>query len=380
MTSVKRSERRIRAAIALIALSGLSAAGLPADAQTTSMPGANAITVTKDDSTARSLPATFYGVNGQQRSTIAWAQNGPSNFTTALNSLHIGLLRFPGGTPSDFWDGSHFASPSFITGGDFIGSYYYGNPPSPFLSPLSELQSELGFASQASPAPATAAVVTLNVLTDPAVEENTDPSCQQDPTSCTPTHNSPDLDYQILALETASNPICIDGTSCPPLSIPYVELGNEFYFSNPCFLDVYPDNTSTSGLDIAGLEYAELLAGKSCPTNVTEPTDCVSSPNWVSAIRSADPGAQIAAVAVDVGNATAPRILNWNQTFLSAPTIPAVDALVLHVYRGTDLANLPSVTDPALPFGTPNNARHDDVAATMLAVPFATMAESRPIT
>jgi hypothetical protein len=343
MSSIKQGRFTVQVGVALAALSALAATCRSAEAQTNTSP----ITVTKDGGTDRALPIPFYGVNGQQRGFVAWAQNGVSAFTSALNGLNLGVLRFPGGTSSQFWDWSNFTLPLFFGGGDFIGSFYYGNPPSQFQSPLSELQSELADASQSS-GPPTAPLFVLNVLTDPAVIKNTNPTCQSNPSSCTPSPNSPDLAYQLLMLQTASNPTCLSGMSCQALAIPYVELGNEFYFANPCFVDVYPDlmvtptpatdatategSTITQPIDTAGLQYANLLVGNN------------GSTNWVTQIKSTDPGAQVAAVAVDIADNTAARIVDWNSTFLSAPIIPPVDALTLHIYRPTNLGNLETVS------------------------------------
>jgi hypothetical protein len=143
MSSIKQRRFTVQVGVVLAALSALAATCRSAEAQTNTSP----ITVTKDSGTDRALPIPFYGVNGQQRGFVAWAQNGASAFTSALNGLNLGVLRFPGGTLSQFWDWSSFTSnstlnlalPLFFSGGDFIGSFYYGNPPSQFQSPLSEL-------------------------------------------------------------------------------------------------------------------------------------------------------------------------------------------------------------------------------------------------
>jgi len=285
-------------------------------------------TITVTAGTSETIASHLYGVNGQQRNDDLWDQQSNPSFNSALASLNLSVLRFPTGTGANYWDWSV---------GDFDG--YYVNAASTYQSQLSELQNELSSAgSQAQ------VDFILNVLTDPT---NCTISQWVNGTSgkcLTPTPSSPNFTYQIHMLQHANQ---------TNLSIPFVELGNEFWNTGTCNEGVYPSGTSS--LDQGGYNYATAIVNG----------------NWSSQIRSTDTGVQISAIA----NYQPPQLtgdnrrIYWNESFFTASPLPDVDALTIHIYRNSDISGLSGVT-ANLPFNGPGN--RSDVVKTMLAVPFHT--------
>ena len=194
-------------------------ASVPASSQT--------IIVGLDSAHLRStFKSKFYGVNGQERNSLPWDQTIPNanpptyfnpGFPPALQGLNLGVLRFPTGTGANYWDWNQ---------GDFLLNYDDGHTAaSLYTSPLSELKNEL---ASASPAGNTTALFILNMLTDPMCV----PAPPGPPTSyCTPSPSSPNEAYQLQMLQEAKN---------IGLNIPQIELGNEFYLPQACYMDVYP--------------------------------------------------------------------------------------------------------------------------------------------
>ena len=95
------------------------------------------ITASLNASTKRPI-GPFYGANGQLRNSENWFQSSNPGFASALQDLAYGILRVPSGQGGNYWD---YSTGDFVTGyGKLTNS---GNPPSPYPSPLSELQTEL---------------------------------------------------------------------------------------------------------------------------------------------------------------------------------------------------------------------------------------------
>lgn len=276
------------------------------------------------------IRSRLYGVNGQERNTVAWDQVPNPDFDAALKKLNLGILRFPAGTGANYWDWRT---------GDFDG--YYRKKPSNYPSPISELALELASASNETQ---TSADFVLNLLTDPD-------KCELGASHCLAlSPSSPNWAFQ--------QPLFLQG-----VDIPYVELGNEYWLEVPDYVDVYPNRTSSEGYDIAGKEYAELL----------------SNEEWVENIKDIKRTIQVGAAAKYLGphGRNAPlRETTWNESFFSASKLPDVDALVLHIYVPTNFSALPGVRH-TLPFGDSEGGKGfgSNVTATMLAVPFHIQAD-----
>ena len=159
------------------ALAGCSQASPSSGTQTVS--ANNTITASLNASTKRSI-GPFYGANGQQRNSENWFQNSNPGLASALQGLAYGILRLPSGTGGNYWD---------YNSGDFVTGYgtltHSGNAPSRYPSPLSELGTELGYASQGD--------YVLNALTDPTCSSG-----------CSFSSTPPNERSQLQALSTIS--------------------------------------------------------------------------------------------------------------------------------------------------------------------------------
>lgn len=223
------------------------------------------------------------GGGGSGATAVTTASGG--SVGPALGQLSLGTLRFPGGTAGSYWDWS---------AGDYVSNYYYATTPSLYTSLLSERQAELTAASQSS-FPATQGVYLLNMLTDP----------QCTPTApnpyCTLTPSSPNLPYQEMLLNTLEN------DNAQPA---FIEMGNEYYFSKPCYTAVYNQDGGVYGA----------LAN-----------------TWISDIHelSGYSSAKTAGVAAHTGGNSA--LINWNHQLMYGNSnkigpLTAADAVTLHPY------------------------------------------------
>ena len=276
------------------------------------------ISVGLDAATLRALPAGFYGANGQQRNSEPWDQSPSPNqprynpdFATALQGLHYGILRFPAGTGGNYWNWQT---------GDFVGNYLLSNtasPPSPYPSPLSELDSELRSASSGRnrsllEGPQIDGDFVLNALSDPLCIP------PQGSQYCSFTPTSPDEAYQLQLLDSLAR---------EHINVVSVEIGNEYLLTFADYENVYPDAQA----------YAT-LANK-----------------WATDIHKMFPSLKVAAVAAHcVSCGAAMRQAAWNSNLMSVLTVP--DAVVIHLYTPSGLAAGTTVTNVT--------------AATMLLTPF----------
>ncbi len=234
------------------------------------------ITASLNASTKRPI-GPFYGANGQQRNSENWFQNSNQGLASALQGLAYGILRVPAGTGSNYWD---------YNTGDFVTGYgtltHTGNAPSLYPSPLSELKTELGYASQG----------------DYVVNALTDPTCSS---GCSFSSTPPNESYQLQALSTIS----ADG-----MNVQYVELGNEYYLGWSDYTSVYPSVS----------DYVT-LANK-----------------WIADIKAAHPGFKVAVVGDSCSTCSSTRGSGWNQGLMSGLT--GADAVTLHVYTASGLKGL----------------------------------------
>jgi len=258
------------------------------------------IMVVLDAKHARSsFKAAFYGVNGQQRNSLPWDQVATpamgcppptSGFSQALQGLNLGVLRFPAGTGSNYWDWQT---------GDFDASSGMKTP-SCYVSHLLELQRELQSASQPS-GTQTHALFALNILTDP--------KCT---TMCTLSSGSPNEGYQLNLLRKAAT---------DQINIDYLELGNEFYLNNPDYKAVYP----------TAQDYA------------------TEANKWILDVRklSGYSSVKIAAVGAHISDPSATdRKNSWNRNLMT--TLQGADAVTIHVYPGTNLPPGTTSFDPSM--------------------------------
>jgi hypothetical protein len=270
------------------------------------------ISIGLDATTSRALPAAFYGANGQQRNSEPWDQS-PSpdqplynpGFPSALEGLHYGILRFPAGTGGNYWDWQT---------GDFVSNYLLTNtasPPSPYPSPLSELESELGSAAQVSGAQINGDFV-LNALSDPLCV----PAVGSQDCSFTPA--SPDEAYQLQLLASLAQ---------QHINVASAEIGNEYYLTFPDYENVY-----------ATAQAYATLANK-----------------WATDMHTMFPTLKVAAVGAHCASCgSGSRMGNWDSGLMSVLTVP--DAVVIHLYTPSGLASGTAVTNTS--------------AATMLLTPF----------
>ena len=285
------------------------------------------ITVGLDSSTARSFPMRFYGANGQERDSLPWDQEMctagvciPDNpgFSPALQRLHYGILRFPGGTGANYWNWSTGDSVTNYDPDTLKGAE---KPPSPFPAPLSEFAAELNSASQPGGTTPTRGDYVLNMLTDPLCVTFSGGFCGYSP-------SSPNETYQLQLLQQLAN---------DQISVGHLELGNEFFYDASIFPNypvVYPTVT----------KYA----------NVAN--------QWITDIKNLYPSVKIAAVGANSAKSypcdlTAPRIDSWNCGLMN--TLVGADAVTLHVYPPSGLC-VGNVCSPLT----------DSTAETMLETPF----------
>jgi hypothetical protein len=220
---------------------------------------------------ARPLTPTFFGVNGNNtRGRVPWDR---ADLGTALASLRPGTIRYPAGTIGNYWD---WRRGWFQPNGPWQGQTVGGQEIVPFdnsLTPYGVALSRCG----AEP------TFMLNLHTfEGRVASATDSQRM--------------LQDQIQFLRQAES-----------LGIPVtrIELGNEFYLSAanaPDYTQRFP----------------------------TAAAYAVEASSWASALRSAFPAAQIAAVATNATGTNSARREGWNAGLLSA--LSGVDVVTMHPY------------------------------------------------
>jgi hypothetical protein len=263
--------RTVLKASAALGLSG--AAGLTWQAS-----AARAATATvRRSGTARPLAPTFFGLNGNNlQESLAWNR---ADLDTALTSLRPGVLRYPGGTIGNYWSwNAGWFQPNGPWPGQTNGQA--GTVITPFDNSLTPFKTAL-VRSRAE------ALFMVNMLTvDGRLATNAD--------------NQRMIQDQVRFLQAAAS---------AGISVKRVELGNEFYLAGPAAGANGSDYTSRFPTAAAYAQQANA---------------------WVSAIHSAFPAAQIAAVGADATGNNAARREGWNSAVLAA--LNGANALTLHPY------------------------------------------------
>jgi hypothetical protein len=227
-------------------------------------------TVTSNRGATRQIAPYFLGYNNVPIHSPSW--NDP-NAVKAAVQLKPGTLRYPGGTVANYWD--------------WRSGWFVPDAPAGFLNSLRTMYrlEELQIAVKATGAKP---IYVLNMLTS-------------------------DLNSQLEMLRTAK------GMGLP---VELVELGNEFYLSQP-------DDVVTKFP--TGRDYG------------------IMATSWINAIRAVFPEVKIAAVGgAPVSNsASNSRKASWNQGLLQS--LHGADALTLHPYvpiqAGADTVDVTSLED-----------------------------------
>src|SRR5215471_13672927 len=202
---------------------------------------------------ARQISPYYLGYNNVPIHSPSWDD---PDAVRAATQLKPEILRYPGGTVANYWD--------------WKSGWFIPNAPSGFLSaPHSTYRlQELQLAVQATGAKP---IYVLNMLTS-------------------------DVNSQLEMLHTAQS---------MGLPVQFVEMGNEFYLSNPNdYVTKFP----------TGSAYGQMTT------------------SWIGAIRAEFPDVRIAAVGGVPGGSGNQRKSNWNQDLFQ--TLQGADALTLHLYVG----------------------------------------------
>jgi hypothetical protein len=227
---------------------------------------------------ARTLSGQFFGYNLDYGTLKAWKTD--QHLVSQTASMAAGTLRYPGGTVANYWNwaiGWYGTRPYGQT-----GSYF---DPGVYSFSLQDLK-QLTTASGATP------IFDVNMMTAT-------------------------LQSQVAMLQAAQS-----------LGMPvrFIELGNEFYLSNPDYLHAFP----------TALSYGQKVS------------------TWMSTLRKDFPSAKIAAVGYAPGLEPTPRESAWNATVLKSA--PGLQYLTMHIYL-----------HPHAALGVAGSQRTDKV----LALPFS---------
>lgn len=247
-----------------------------------------------------SLEHNYFGYNANVSGGPGWTAIGgaPSTptFLGSVATLQPQMLRYPGGTVSNYWH--------WQTGLMYAG--WPGNSPSlsvpntleEFANALHELEAR---------GVAVMPIWTLNMMTRGDYDDGA------------PASVCPDASVSAECLEDQIAML----THAVELGLPvrYVELGNEFYLAGP---EVYTTRFAN------GAAYA------------------LEARRWIARLHADFPGVKVGIVGFDRDEegVTGPdRDLTWNQTvhdaFLDAPSEERADGFVLHIYAGSGLRSLP---------------------------------------
>jgi hypothetical protein len=260
--------RQFLKASAALGVSGASVASLLA---WRAAPAAAATISVRRTGAPRPLTPAFFGLNGNNiQSGTRWDN---TDLGTALASLRPGVLRYPGGTIANYWD---WRSGGFQPNGPWPGDT--GAPPIdnslvPFAVGLQSSRAQ--------------ALFVLNVLTI-------------DGRLATSGDNPRLIGEQIALLQAAAT---------AGIGVQRIELGNEFYLGGPS----------------AGVHGSDYLTRFPTATAYAQ-----EASGWVSALRTAFPTAQIAAVGADATGNNMARREGWNADVLAS--LHGADALTLHPY------------------------------------------------
>lgn len=221
-------------------------------------------TLTSNPGTTRQITPYFLGYNNVPSHSPSWTD---PDVVRAARQLNPGTLRYPGGTVANYWD---WRNGWFLSGAP---SGFLNAPRTPYR--LKELKIAVD-ATGAKP------IYVLNMLTS-------------------------NLNFQLEMLSTAKS---------MGLPVELVELGNEFYLSNPDdYVTKFP----------RGSDYGAMAT------------------RWINAIRAQFPNVKIAAVGGVPASSdpfSDPRKANWNQDLLSS--LQGADALTMHPYVSVQSAANPA--------------------------------------
>lgn len=265
----RRDFLKTTGALALFASVGTTVQAGPAQAAT-------AIVVRKSG-TPRPLTPTFFGLNGNNtQEGLAWDR---VDLGTALTSLRPGVLRYPGGTIGNYWD---WRAGWFQPNGPWPGQT--NGQGGQVITPFDNSLTPYKVALQRSGAEALFMVNMLSI----------------DGRLATDADNARLIQDQVQFLQSAAT---------AGINVKRVELGNEFYLpGNGAGANA---NDNTTRFPTAG-DYARQANA------------------WVTALRTAFPAVQIAAVGADAAGNNAARREGWNAEVLAGLT--GANALTLHPY------------------------------------------------
>jgi hypothetical protein len=231
------------------------------------------------------------------------------NFMQSVTSVFPEVLRWPGGTPSNYWNWS--------AGVPYAGWGWVlkGTTPVDRLEDLKFALTQLAAAGvEMTP------IITVNMLTRGGKSEGTKALCLGDPADAT-SAAAACLKDQLAMLAHAS---------AIGLPVKYVELGNELYKGTT------PGNNDYATVFPTGTDYGH--------------TALV----WIKKIKAAFPGALVSVVGIDPGAAPGGtgRTGAWNRLLASAlaptqtatPSATSADGETFHSYPSNGLNKVPSST------------------------------------
>jgi hypothetical protein len=242
------------------------------------LPPAHAATIPAQRSGAsRAITPAFFGLNGNNtQERLRWDR---ADLGSALGGLRPGTLRYPGGTIGNYWD--------------WRVGWFQPNGPWPAQTNgqtgevIAPFDNSLGVFRTALQGSGAQAVFTLNMLTT-------------DGRLATAADNSAMIQDQVEYLQAAV---------AAGIPVRRVELGNEFYLNGALS---GPNENDYSIRFPTATSYAQQANA------------------WVTALRSAFPSVQIAAVGADATGSNSSRREGWNAGVLARLT--GVNALTLHPY------------------------------------------------
>jgi hypothetical protein len=186
-----------------------------------------------------------------------------ANFLEATKQLKAKVLRIPGGELANYWDwkrGGIIENDSQLPDG--LPEYMRYDARSYTSSKVADYSASFQSTN-------TRALFVLNMLTS-------------------------ELSEQIDMLSAAAR---------SGMEVKYIELGNEYYFGIPNYVDKFPTPES----------YGE------------------TAKVWIGYLRDIFPGVKISVFGVAAGPNSSPREVQWNQALLKT-ALPVADAIALHVY------------------------------------------------
>ena len=217
---------------------------------------------------ARALPADgkFFGLNVVQTEPWSGGWGDPAYTGNVSKHLLPGALRYPGGTVGNYWDWKKGWFRSDVKWNASAVPWYRDIPERPYRF------QDFAVGLRATGA---TAVLSLNMLTS-------------------------NLSYELAGLHAAA---------AAGIEVKYVELGNEFYLSQPDIIERFPSVA----------HYAR------------------EAETWARAVRAAFPAATVAAVGAYSQHAGGDaRHTSWNAgLYASLPHDSATNALILHIYQGS---------------------------------------------